>query len=80
MTSKPAMPARPLTAAGGSQIFKLDRISGGTEIQARLAALGFVPGAEVELMNSHRAGSVVVGLKESRLVLGFGMAQHVWVR
>ena len=79
MTSKPAMPARPLTAANGCQVFKLDRISGGTEVRSRLAALGFVPGVEVELMNSRMAGSVVVGLKESRLVLGFGMAQHVWV-
>lgn len=80
MTNKQTTQARPLTAAGACQIFELDRISGGSEIQSRLAALGFVPGVEIELMKNRMAGSVVVALKESRLVLGFGMAQHVWVR
>jgi ferrous iron transport protein A len=65
---------------GSGEVFKLDSVRGGTDIQSRLAALGFVPGVEVKLMNSRIAGSVVVALKESRLVLGYGMAQHVWVR
>jgi Fe2+ transport system protein FeoA len=80
MTNKQTTLARPLMTASGGEVFKLDSVRGSAAIQSRLAALGFVPGAELKLMHSHIAGSVVVAMKESRLVLGYGMAQYVWVR
>jgi Fe2+ transport system protein FeoA len=72
--------ACPLIAAPHKQRLILDRLTGGSATAERLSALGLIPGAELEILNRQKAGSVVVALKESRLVLGPTMAQHLWVR
>jgi ferrous iron transport protein A len=80
MNSQKLYLARPLLAATGGQLLTLDRCTGGSAMLERLAALGFVPGTQVQILNNRTPGAIVVVLKESRMVLSYAIAQHVWVR
>ena len=70
----------PLILAPPRQRMTLDRLTGGAETKARLSALGLIPGAEIEVICRQAAGAILVAVKESRLVLGPALAQHLWVR
>jgi ferrous iron transport protein A len=54
--------------------------SGGRGLASRLAAMGFVPGAEVTIVNNYRGGPILVLVHGSRIALGRGEAAHVSVR
>jgi Fe2+ transport system protein FeoA len=54
-------------------------VDGGRCLQARLAQMGLVPGAEIEMIrNSHR-GPFIIGVMGGRLMLGRGMAHAIIV-
>lgn len=54
------------------------RISGGSAIRQRLAELGFISGASVQVLGSN-AGCVILLVKGCRIALGSGMARHILV-
>lgn len=68
----------PLVAVG--KAVRLEHVTGGASLQGQLAALGFVSGAEVKIVNRNLSGPLIVVLKTGKLVLGQSMAQHIWVR
>ena len=51
----------------------------GRGLQARLAAMGLVPGVEIEVVRSSSLGPVVIAVRGSRMVLGHGVAQKMVV-
>jgi ferrous iron transport protein A len=53
-------------------------IAGGEGMCRRLLELGFAKGAVVEVLKND-FGPLIVALGESRMVLGFGMAQKIMV-
>ncbi|HHY98210.1 MAG TPA: ferrous iron transport protein A [Firmicutes bacterium] len=53
-------------------------IIGGPGLRKRLADLGFARGAVVRVIQSDR-GPLIVALGDSRVALGYGMAQKVMV-
>ena len=56
----------------------IQRIQGGPGFQRRLSHLGFVPGAELTLIQ--RAGNhYILEIKNSRIALDHKMAMHIWV-
>jgi len=55
------------------------RIWGGREVCVRLASLGVVPGAEVEVVRGGAGGPLVISILDSRLMLGRGVAHKVEV-
>ena len=48
-------------------------------MKGRLAAMGLVPGAQIEVIINSTGGSTIVALKGSRIALAQGMAQRVLV-
>lgn len=55
-------------------------LSGGHGFLGRMAALGFTPGAEVEIIRNSGHGPLIVSLLDTRIALGRGQAQQVHVR
>ena len=68
----------PLATAPKRSTYKVDRVSGPE--QRRLCEMGFVEGAEIEVVNRNVGGMLVVKVGGSRLALARGMADYVWVR
>lgn len=70
--------AMPLSLVHGGSTVHVASVRGNQEMHRHLAALGFVDGAEVEVV-SQTSGSVVVSVKGSRFGLGEHAARHVYV-
>ena len=52
-------------------------IRAGRGLCNRLASMGLIPGVEVEVVSNTYRGPVVVAVRDTRLVLGRGMAQAI---
>ena len=52
---------------------------GGRNFKARLAALGFTPGAPVTIMRNHGFGPMIVSIRGARIALGRGEARRILV-
>jgi ferrous iron transport protein A len=46
-------------------------------LQSRLAAMGLVPGVEIEVLGNSPHGPFLIAVKGSRIMLGRGMAQKI---
>ena len=55
------------------------RLEGGRPILARLAAMGFTPGADITVLRASEHGPLLVSLRGSRVALGRGEAASVFV-
>jgi ferrous iron transport protein A len=51
----------------------------GGGFQARLAAMGLVPGAELHVCSNRGHGPLVIEVKGSRMILGRGLAGKILV-
>ena len=57
----------------------LKSIDGGRQLRGRLAALGLLPGAELEVVQNSGRGPCVLAVRGSRIVIGRGMASRILV-
>ncbi len=57
----------------------LKSIDGGRQLRGRLAALGLLPGAELEVVQNSGRGPFVLAVRGSRIVIGRGMASRILV-
>ena len=69
----------PLTMAQAGTQVRLIAVEAGRGLQARLAAMGLVPGTEIDVISNGLRGPFIIGVKGSRIVLGRGMAQQMRV-
>jgi len=69
----------PLTMVRPGQKVKLLAVDAGRGLKNRLASMGLVPGVELVVMNSAFAGPLVVSVKDSRIMLGRGLAHKIMV-
>lgn len=46
-------------------------------VQGKLAAMGLVPGSEIEILQSSLHGAAIVSCRGAQLVLGRGLAQMI---
>ena len=69
----------PLTMIREGMKATLRSIEGGRQLRTRLAALGLLPGAELEVIQNSGQGPFVIGVKGSRIVIGRGMAARIAV-
>jgi Fe2+ transport system protein FeoA len=56
---------------------KVRGVGAGSGLKSRLAAMGLLPGSVLEVVRNHMHGPLIVQIKESRLVLGRGMALKI---
>ena len=57
----------------------LKAVRGGHRMRGRLAALGLLPGTELEVIQNSGRGPFVVAVRGSRIVIGRGMAANIEV-
>ena len=69
----------PLTMVNEGNTAILRSIDGGRQLRGRLAALGLLPGSELEVIQNSGHGPFVVAVKGSRIVIGRGMAARISV-
>ena len=69
----------PLSMVHPGERAEVVQIRGGRGLSARLASMGFYPGATLEVI-SNRKGPLIVAREGMRVALGFGMAHKVMVR
>ncbi len=69
----------PLTQVSEGTRAVLRSIEGGRQLRGRLAALGLLPGSELEVIQNSGHGPFVVSVKGSRVVIGRGMAARIAV-
>lgn len=69
----------PLIALNAGQIGFIHKLRGGHRLKARLAALGFTPGAPVTVTRNFGYGPIIVSVREAQVALGRGEAEHILV-
>ena len=69
----------PLGIVQEGRTVRLVSVEAGQELQCRLAAMGLVPGVEIEVLRCFMRGPFLVLVKGSRVMLGRGMAQRIRV-
>jgi len=57
----------------------LKHISGGRGVRSRLYSMGLTPGVTLTVLNQGGAGPVMISLRDSRLAIGRGMAEKIFV-
>ncbi len=58
---------------------KVKQLEAGRQMQLRISSMGLKIGDEIEVMSNGFGGQVVVASGDTRLVIGSGMAQKIWV-
>jgi ferrous iron transport protein A len=59
---------------------RIEGVVAGNNLQGRLLAMGFIKEAEVRIIMNHGQGPLLVGLGDSRITIGRGMAKKILVR
>lgn len=70
----------PLSDLSSGQSGLVRGLHGGRGFKARLAALGFTPGAQVTMVRNGAHGPVIVSVRETQIALGRGQAQRVLIQ
>lgn len=70
----------PLSTVNSGATVEVLSIHGGHGLVNRLARMGIYPGVTLQVLNNNRPGPVLIRLKETRIMLGFGMAHRIFVR
>jgi ferrous iron transport protein A len=55
-------------------------IHGGRGLKARLSDMGLKEGMKLKVLTSYSSGPCIILVGETRLVLGYGMAQKIFVK
>jgi Fe2+ transport system protein FeoA len=69
----------PLADVPTGRRVRIHHIEAGPGLTERLLGMGFKTGETVDVRRNDVRGPVVVGIGHSRVVLGRGMAEKVWV-
>ena len=70
---------RLLSNIGAGETVKLARIDAGQGLKSRLTAMGLVPNVEITVLNNSHPGPFVISVKNSKMMLGRGMAHKIFV-
>ena len=70
---------RPLSNVKAGETVKLAAIEAGRGLNSRLASMGLVPNVEITVVNNNEPGPFVISVKNSRMMLGRGMAHKIMV-
>lgn len=72
-------PSLPLYMAASGEKVKITDIVGGKGVRRRLAGMGLIVGADLEVISSNQSGQQVVIVNDTRLALGSGVAEKIRV-
>jgi ferrous iron transport protein A len=69
----------PLSVVKPGKEVTLISLSAGRGLQSRLFSLGLVPGVTVKVLGNHHPGPIRISIKDTRLAIGWGIAQKIMV-
>ncbi|MCP4717697.1 MAG: ferrous iron transport protein A [Deltaproteobacteria bacterium] len=78
----PLLPGTLTDLAGirpGRRVRLID-VDAGRNLQGRLLALGLIKGTEISIITNDGSGPLLIGLGESRMTIGRGMAEKILVQ
>jgi len=70
---------RPLSTVEEGKTVKLLKIEAGRGLKSRLASMGILPNVEITVVRNTHPGPFVVTVKDSKLMLGRGVANKLLV-
>lgn len=72
---------RPLANLGSGQSGVVVALGGGRQFESRMVSMGLCPGCLITVLRASHGGCgpVVVGIGATRLALGHGMAEKIYV-
>jgi len=70
---------RPLSTVQAGETVKLVRTNAGHGLNSRLASMGLLPNVEITVVNNTHPGPFVISVKDSKMMLGRGMAHKIMV-
>jgi len=70
---------RSLSMVKAGETVKLASIKAGRGLNSRLASMGLVPNVEITVVSNSRPGPFVISVKNSKMMLGRGMAHKIMV-
>jgi len=71
--------ARPLSKVKAGETVKLAGIEAGRGLKNRLASMGLVTNVEITVVSNSHPGPFVISVKNSKMMLGRGMAYKIMV-
>ena len=71
---------KPLSQIEAGATVKLVSVDAGVGLKQRLAAMGLLPNVEITVVRNWHCGRIIVNVKNTKVVLGRGMAHKVMVR
>lgn len=77
--SMDAKQTRPLSTVEAGATVRVASIEAGRGLGSRLASMGLVTNAEIKVVKNNHPGPFVISIKESRMMLGRGMAHKITV-
>jgi len=54
-------------------------LNGGTQFKEQLLRLGIIPNQEVEVFLSYKNGPKIIKVKDSKIMIGYGMSKKIEV-
>jgi len=69
----------PLTIVQPGRRVRLVAVNAGQGLHGQLAAMGLVPGVEIDVIRNSLHGPFIIAVKGTRIMLGRGMAQKIMV-
>jgi len=71
--------ARPLSTIKAGETVRLASIQAGRGLKNQLVSMGLVKNVEITVVNNRHPGPFVIAVKDSRMMLGRGIAQKIMV-
>lgn len=68
-----------LAEVTGEDEVRVTAIYGGRRLRRRLADLGLNPGMHVRVIQHNGHGPIILGIKDARMAIGYGMARKIMV-
>ena len=65
---------------GAGETVRLVKVNAGRGLNSRLAAMGLVANTEITVVSNSHTGPFVVTVKQSKVMLGKGMAHKIMVK
>jgi len=70
---------KPLSSVRAGETVRLVSINAGQGLNSRLASMGLVPNVELTVVNNRHPGPFVISVKDSKMMLGRGIAHKIMV-
>ena len=68
-----------LSSVEAGRKVRLVEIKAGRALRERFAALGLLPNVEIVVIRNENRGQIIISVKDSRIALGRGMTNNVYV-